>query len=82
MPRTIYILNIEVMNGSVSLSSNISAYSCKEMRQAVKDKLQDLNKDKDVRLRYTEHDVPLYESIGEVPIMNDLVKGTNNGIYS
>lgn len=67
--QKIYILKMTIMNGTVPIKDEISAYTCAEMRSAVREKVEEANKNSDVKIQYSESESYLYESIGEVPIM-------------
>lgn len=67
--QKIYVLKMTIMNGTIPLKDEISAYTCAEMRDTVKKKLQDANKDSDLAIQYSESESYLYEAIDEVPIM-------------
>ena len=65
------MLKIEAMNGNMALNEEISAYICKEMRNAVLKKVKEANKNADVNIRYTEGEITVYESASEIPILNE-----------
>lgn len=68
--RTIYGLRMDLMGGNTVVSSEVSLYGCAELRNSVKSKLMSLNRECGSAVRYIEFDAPLYESVGEVPVMN------------
>ena len=69
--KRLYTLEIEVMNGNMALNKEMSAYICKEMRDAALKKVKEANKNADVNIRYTEGEIAVYESASEIPILNE-----------
>ena len=68
--RTLYMLRIEAMNGNIALNEETSVYTCREMRDAVLERVQEANKNADVKVRYTKGEIKLYEAASEIPILN------------
>lgn len=67
----VYTLRMVLMNGVVPMVDEISSYSCKELRDTVRKKLEEVNKESIFPVSFFESETYVYESIGEVPIMND-----------
>ena len=72
--RTIYGINMKLMNGTVCMSSDISIYGCKELRDNVLEKLKQENKNYEnenaFNIVYDLFESELYDSASEVPILN------------
>lgn len=72
--RTVYGINMKLMNGTVCMSSDISIYGCKELRDNVLEKLKQENKDSEkdntLNIEYDLFESELYDSASEVPILN------------
>lgn len=69
--RIVYGINMKLMNGTVCMSSDISIYGCKELRDNVLEKLKQENKDdKAFNIVYDLFESELYDSASEVPILN------------
>ena len=72
--RIIYGINMKLMNGTVCMSSDISIYGCKELRDNVLEKLKQENKNYEnenaFNIEYNLFESELYESASEVPILN------------
>lgn len=67
----VYTLRMVLMNGTVPMVDEISSYSCKELRDTVRKRLEEVNKDGIFPIYFFESETYVYESIGEVPVMND-----------
>ena len=70
--KTIYGINMKLMNGTVCMSSDVSIYGCKELRDNVLEKLKQENKNYEnaFNIEYNLFESELYESASEVPILN------------
>lgn len=72
--RKVYGINMKLMNGTVCMSSDISIYGYKELRDNVLEKLKQENKDFEnnntLNIEYDLFESELYDSASEVPILN------------